>query len=365
MLEGEELPGGAPHPEDRAGDDRAEGTAADGAELLRRVEVHGRVGHKGIIADGEVEVAAASASRDGGDELMLPETVEPADATKGHGQHADRGGPADGAPLLLEDRRAPLDGEVIPPETAKPARPIGVLFAEVNAAHDELVAGMRTTVEKAAAVGRALIKAKQTFPFGNWLPTLEMYTPIKRRMAARYMALARAKEELVRRDWSRMTKMGVTGALADLSGRGRGAREQAKERDPDPAAQSAAPPATTEEKAVPESERQPEPIPGRDFESVARPAVEASTAVAPIEPTQTPKRRNKTSGQDLLSEITALQKKRDEGALERSRGLASLGRRSALARELLVAMVAAERGYLQGLEDLLESLDPEMPEAAA
>ena len=108
---------------------------------------------------------------------------------------------------------------------------------------------------------------------------------------------------------------------------------------------------------------------------VAAPAKKAKTRVSPAAPpakdpvapallgSARPTGARNKSGLDLLGEITSLQKGRDGGAIERSRELASLDRFSARALELLDSIIAAEKQFLQGLENLRERMSLEMAEA--
>ena len=123
------------------------------------------------------------------------------------------------APAELNDGGS-LDGEVIPPNQVQEwrtpsAEEADALVAEIIAKHSELVAGLRTTVEKGADLGDALIRFKARYR-GSWLFELESKTPIRRRMAAMYMELARARYERDRRQWKRISNLGVAGAIADL-----------------------------------------------------------------------------------------------------------------------------------------------------
>ena len=114
-----------------------------------------------------------------------------------------------------------LDGEIIPPD-GSPIYALSttderVLAEPIVAAHAELVEGMRTTVEKAVIVGRMLLEAKPRFRGSRrWLWWLETYTPIKRRMAAHYVALATARAEMDGRKWKRISNLGIAGAVAEL-----------------------------------------------------------------------------------------------------------------------------------------------------
>jgi hypothetical protein len=135
--------------------------------------------------------------------------------------------------LALLDRGEALDGEVIPPEAAPPDKrhypspaEMEKLFGEVNAAYAALA---RTTVEKAAEVGQVLIKVKERFAHGSWLDWLERHTKIKRRAAANYMLLARAKAELPARKWATVADLGVREAITELGRRQREAQQAERE----------------------------------------------------------------------------------------------------------------------------------------
>ena len=116
-----------------------------------------------------------------------------------------------------------LDGVVLQPVSdwrTPSADEAKALAVRIAAAHDELVAGLRTTVDKAADLGVLLTDLKPRFR-GEWLHWLERHTPVRRRMAAIYMGLARARAEHDRRQWKRISNLGIAGALADLRSRRR------------------------------------------------------------------------------------------------------------------------------------------------
>jgi hypothetical protein len=178
-------------------------------------------------------------------------------------------GPDDHA---LTIREPALDGELIPPETANlPQVPLSAaerdeIFDQIKKAHLDLEKGVRTTVEKAAALGQMLIKAKARFPHGEWLHQLETHAKIKRRMAARYVLLAKAREECHGKDWSRLTNLGIEGALRELQ---RWKEQEARDEALLAPALRIAAPLPTEAPAGPS---RPEPAPQLDLVHVAAPA---------------------------------------------------------------------------------------------
>ncbi|MFZ1430654.1 MAG: hypothetical protein WAS21_28300 [Geminicoccaceae bacterium] len=89
------------------------------------------------------------------------------------------------------------------------------LAAEITTAHTALIQGMRTTVDRAVTVGQLLLTAKPHFR-REWLKWLESDTPIKRRMAATYMLLAKACATSDPRKWKRIANLGVAGAVKEL-----------------------------------------------------------------------------------------------------------------------------------------------------
>jgi hypothetical protein len=334
------------------------GTARQGeapVETVRQNDAEDGASADDIEAEGAAKPAGQG---DGADGAVQPEAV---------GRIEPEG---DGAGLLLEDGRAALDGEVIPPE--------GTLFAEVNDLNDKLTAGLRNTVEMAVKLGEALIEAKAKCPHGTWLPTLKRYTRISARSASNYMRLAQAWPMFPAGNRQSIADLGVAGALADLNRRERDAREAR----PDPKKKPQEPAATTEEKVAPETERQQElavPAGGPG------PAIEASTATttettkpqgtaavpspsakAPAAPpTDQPPSgaAPRISGDALFGEIVSLRKSSDYSVkLKELRELKS-PRLSAGHLELLDAIVATEERFLQGLRDLREKVSLEAAEA--
>jgi hypothetical protein len=146
------------------------------------------------------------------------------------GGNGDACAGASATQLVLLDHGGTLDGEVIPPEAAPQpewrtpsAQEAEDLAARINAAYAELVERMRTTVERAAAVGRLCIEAKARWR-GEYLYWLETKTPIKRRSAALYMELARAADDPNgKRVWKRVSTLGIKGAVEELRRRRRAA----------------------------------------------------------------------------------------------------------------------------------------------
>jgi hypothetical protein len=74
-----------------------------------------------------------------------------------------------------------IPGEIIRP--APSAAEAAAMAAELNAAHADLLGGLRATVDRAADIGELLQLAKPRWR-GAWLAWLEASTPIRRRMAA-------------------------------------------------------------------------------------------------------------------------------------------------------------------------------------
>jgi hypothetical protein len=138
----------------------------------------------------------------------------------GNGTSAPNGAVPDNYALAIHEPA--LDGEVIPPETKAPRwydlprQQREELTARLNAANDDLVAGIRTTVEKAAVLGELLIEAKALFRHGEWTDWLEKNTKIQSRMATNYMVLAAELPRLSPSKRKRVSGLGIKGALAEL-----------------------------------------------------------------------------------------------------------------------------------------------------
>jgi hypothetical protein len=137
------------------------------------------------------------------------------------GAAAGEDGAQDSASVVA--REAPtLGGEVIPPQAAAavyaPSQAeLDDLRDEVKAAYAELQASVRTTVDKAVALGRVLLKAKERIGHGRWLNWLDRHTKIKRGMAAKYMTLALGQQEYIARDFQRIKNLGVAAGAAELT----------------------------------------------------------------------------------------------------------------------------------------------------
>jgi hypothetical protein len=74
------------------------------------------------------------------------------------------------------------------------------LAEQINAAHERVVAGLKTSVESAIAVGELLLKAKGFVRHGNWAQWVATNTAVSERSCRGYMQLAKldpAKRRLV------------------------------------------------------------------------------------------------------------------------------------------------------------------------
>jgi hypothetical protein len=240
------------------------------------------------------------------------------------------------------DGRA-LEGEVLPPAAAKrgwqhTAEERVKLAARIAAAHDELGATVRTTVEKAVILGRLLLEAKALIGHGGFLYWVETCTSVKPRTATTYMQLARAADGPLRgREWQRLADLGIERATTELR------RRQRQAKAPAPPAPPAPHVATVQPPDGPGGARS--PAPG----GVPPAAGVASRATRP-----------RMAGADLWREIISLRKESDKGALERLKELESLdGRSGHRLLELLDAHIDAQARFLAGLRSLRERVAAE------
>jgi Protein of unknown function (DUF3102) len=345
-------------------------------------------GGEGLAAGPDEDAAADEGARHGAG----PDRLESSNRPEG----GDGDAPPDGGSRVTAAadeagaRTEALTGEVIPPAAATNGRrapspdEASELAARINAAHDELVQGLRTTVERAVALGRLLLEAKARFGHGRWLAWLEAATPIRRRTAAIYMELATALPGFDAQERKRISNSGVAGALAEIRRRRREGKEAGRaqvrperpERAGDPAREQQAsaldqmpverphrPAKTASTRATGDgptrrASQSPTPAPrqppGGCLEPPPTAVVVAPAADGSARPPGIPR-----SGQELFQAIVAIRNESDEGALERLKELRSLERHSGRRLELLDAHVAAQAYFLAGLRSLRERLGRE------
>lgn len=66
-----------------------------------------------------------------------------------------------------------------------------ILAAQIQVAHQEAVAAVRTAAERAIEAGHALLEAKSLVKHGEWLPWLKQHARISERSAQFYMKIAK------------------------------------------------------------------------------------------------------------------------------------------------------------------------------
>lgn len=98
------------------------------------------------------------------------------------------------------------------------------LAKQINAEHEAVVASLRTSVERAIALGELLTKARKQVGHGRWERWVTTNTKVGARMARNYMRLAALGPE----DRKRVSDLGVRQAL-DVIERAEPAREVAVE----------------------------------------------------------------------------------------------------------------------------------------
>ena len=98
--------------------------------------------------------------------------------------------------------------------------PLQSLAAQINDAHDEALASVRTALGHACRAGDLLIEAKRQLGHGAWIPWLRKHcTTVSERTAQKYMQLARELPALTAKA-PRAADLSLRGALALLAEEG-------------------------------------------------------------------------------------------------------------------------------------------------